>query len=234
MSNDFIICLLGGWFGLHYFVKGNWKKGLLYLFTIGLFGIGWFVDLIIVYNHSKKIQIRHSNNSTIDNLKKEDNFIKKIDFNVAGVTFDNRQNVINKILHEALTNGDISYTYNGLTNKEIIDENCKVHEFEYVNIPTIRLKPSQFEEKDAIEVYISDFDDIDEYMIGYVPKKEIDNVINFLQIYKNHPEYKVKKDVWLTGGKYKDVVYDDEKEKDVIVTGEDYYGINVILKLYDK
>ena len=234
MSNDFIICLFGGWCGIHYFVKGNWKKGLLYLFTCGLFGIGWLVDIIVSYNDSKKKQVKQQNNTTVYNFKKNENLIKKIDFNVAGITFDNRQKIINEILHEALTNGYISYTYNGLNNKEIIDQNCRVYEFEYVNINTIRLKPTKFEGKDAIEVYIKDFDDIDEYLIGYVPKKEISNIIDFLQMYKDHPEYKVEKDVWFTGGKYKDVEYDDEKDKDIIVTGEDYYGINVILKLYDK
>lgn len=58
MSNNFIICLLGGWFGLHYFVKGNFKKGLLYLCTLGLFFIGWIIDLILIYKDDKETKQR--------------------------------------------------------------------------------------------------------------------------------------------------------------------------------
>ena len=41
-----IICIFFGEFGIHYFYVGRIGKGLLYLFTFGLFGIGWFIDII--------------------------------------------------------------------------------------------------------------------------------------------------------------------------------------------
>ncbi len=41
-----ICCILGGWFGLHYFYVGRIKKGILYTFTFGLFAIGWIVDIV--------------------------------------------------------------------------------------------------------------------------------------------------------------------------------------------
>lgn len=41
-------CILGGWFGLHYFYVGRVKKGILYTCTFGLFAIGWIVDIIRV------------------------------------------------------------------------------------------------------------------------------------------------------------------------------------------
>ena len=41
-----VVCILGGVFGLHYFYVGRIGKGILYLFTGGLFGIGWMVDII--------------------------------------------------------------------------------------------------------------------------------------------------------------------------------------------
>ena len=44
----FILCVLFGYFGVHKFYEGKAGLGILYLFTFGLFGIGWFVDCIIL------------------------------------------------------------------------------------------------------------------------------------------------------------------------------------------
>lgn len=42
----FFLCLFLGFVGAHKFYEGKGGMGLLYIFTAGLFGIGWFVDLI--------------------------------------------------------------------------------------------------------------------------------------------------------------------------------------------
>lgn len=44
--SKFLICLLGGWFGLHKFLEGKKGLGVLYLLTLGLCGIGWLVDTV--------------------------------------------------------------------------------------------------------------------------------------------------------------------------------------------
>ena len=41
-----IICIFFGEFGIHYFYAGKIGTGLLYMFTFGLFGIGWVIDII--------------------------------------------------------------------------------------------------------------------------------------------------------------------------------------------
>lgn len=46
---DFIITLLFGWLGVHKFIQKKYVLGILYLFTFGLFGIGWFIDIIISF-----------------------------------------------------------------------------------------------------------------------------------------------------------------------------------------
>lgn len=43
---DLILCIFLGWCGVHKFYEGDIKAGLIYLFTFGLFGIGWIVDFI--------------------------------------------------------------------------------------------------------------------------------------------------------------------------------------------
>ena len=43
-----ILAFLGGYFGLHHFYCNRVGKGILYIFTLGLFGIGSLVDLILI------------------------------------------------------------------------------------------------------------------------------------------------------------------------------------------
>lgn len=46
---SFWLCLSGGWLGLHKFYNKEYGKGILYLFTVGLFLFGWIIDSIILY-----------------------------------------------------------------------------------------------------------------------------------------------------------------------------------------
>lgn len=41
-----VLCVFLGVFGAHKFYEGKIFLGILYLLTFGLFGIGWFVDII--------------------------------------------------------------------------------------------------------------------------------------------------------------------------------------------
>lgn len=42
----FVICFLFGYFGVHKFIEKKIGMGILYLFTMGLFGFGWIYDCI--------------------------------------------------------------------------------------------------------------------------------------------------------------------------------------------
>lgn len=44
----FLLCLFLGYLGAHKFYEGKIGMGILYLFTVGLFGIGWLVDCIVL------------------------------------------------------------------------------------------------------------------------------------------------------------------------------------------
>lgn len=41
-----LLCIFLGTIGVHYFYVGKIGMGILYLLTLGLFGIGWIVDII--------------------------------------------------------------------------------------------------------------------------------------------------------------------------------------------
>ena len=41
-----VLCVFLGFTGAHRFYEGNTKMGVIYLLTIGLFGIGWITDII--------------------------------------------------------------------------------------------------------------------------------------------------------------------------------------------
>lgn len=44
----FFLCLFLGYFGAHKFYEGKAGMGVLYIFTGGLFAIGWIVDCIVI------------------------------------------------------------------------------------------------------------------------------------------------------------------------------------------
>ena len=49
-----ILCIFLGALGLHHFYVGRIGYGILYIFTGGLLGIGWLVDIILIANGTYK------------------------------------------------------------------------------------------------------------------------------------------------------------------------------------
>ncbi len=43
-----LLCIFVGWLGIHRFYAGKVGTGILYLFTGGLLGLGWIVDIIVI------------------------------------------------------------------------------------------------------------------------------------------------------------------------------------------
>ncbi|NLK94004.1 MAG: NINE protein [Clostridiales bacterium] len=95
---EFFLCFFFGFFGAHKFYLKKHKIGVLYLFTLGLFGVGWFIDCIIIWT---KIFKNYNSNKInpyneiiyIDNLsdgwqfeKYTANLLKKLGYSYIKVT----------------------------------------------------------------------------------------------------------------------------------------------------
>ena len=46
-----LLCIFLGFLGVHNFYGGRYVKGLLFLFTFGLFGIGWICDIFLIISN---------------------------------------------------------------------------------------------------------------------------------------------------------------------------------------
>lgn len=53
-TTELWLCILLGWAGAHKFYAGKTGMGILYLFTFGLFGLGWIIDTVKCVSRIKK------------------------------------------------------------------------------------------------------------------------------------------------------------------------------------
>lgn len=49
-----LLAIFLGWLGVYRFYKKQWLLGVVYLFTGGIAGIGWIIDIVIAYKEYKK------------------------------------------------------------------------------------------------------------------------------------------------------------------------------------
>lgn len=111
---ELIITIFGGAIGLHKFLKGDIKMGLIYLFTGGLFGIGVIMDVINLLKDKPKQPIQYTQQQ--QQQQSYNNYpptadpaiIRDFHSKVVGVSFNNddgssRQEIIrNSIIDEDL------------------------------------------------------------------------------------------------------------------------------------
>ena len=53
-----MLCIFFGWLGIHRFYEGKIFTGFLYLFTLGLLGIGWIIDIIRIAKKSNPYRVK--------------------------------------------------------------------------------------------------------------------------------------------------------------------------------
>lgn len=53
-TTDLLLCIFLGTLGVHRFYEGKIGTGILWLCTLGLCGIGWIVDIILIVTNKAK------------------------------------------------------------------------------------------------------------------------------------------------------------------------------------
>ncbi|MFT9599175.1 YqaE/Pmp3 family membrane protein [Mesobacillus sp.] len=152
-------------------------------------------------------------------------------FNVAGVSYANDkgkkiQPLLRKIAKEIAEENGIP-AYSGYTNKEILNNEIEVSEFEDVEFGdyvSFEKEPDNKFDKNAIKVLINLGND--RQHIGYVPKT--DNVKVGQLMDSNSINYI---DAVFVGGKVKEVEYDDDKGKDIVGVNELTLGVELTLDI---
>ena len=106
----FILCLLFGYLGLHKFYEGKTKIGFIYMFTFGIFGVGWIIDTFIVFLQL----IRNVNKSEPITTNYTYNIEPANDFVDDYVVFDLETTGLNPLSNEIIEIGALKYKNNKL------------------------------------------------------------------------------------------------------------------------
>jgi HIRAN domain len=150
-----------------------------------------------------------------------------LSFNVAGVTFENDQGkdiqtLLRKIGKAIAREKDIP-AYAGMTNSEILDSYTEVSEFEDVEFGEyifFEKDPNNEYDKNAIKVMVKIGDKT--HHIGHVPKK---NNIQLNKLIESDLIIDISAN--FVGGKIKEVDYDFEKDKEIVVIKELTLGVEI-------
>ncbi|WP_339227853.1 HIRAN domain-containing protein [Oceanobacillus sp. FSL K6-2867] len=154
---------------------------------------------------------------------------REISFKVSGVTKVNEdgkdiQAILKKIANQYKREHELE-SFDGLTNKEIIDDyfdNIGEFEDQYIyNKVKFILEEQNKYDKDAIKVYLLDYND-SKYHVGYV-KRDSNKALKYELIHNKL----LKTETEFTGGKYKHIDYDDFNDKDIVTTKEITRGLSI-------
>lgn len=142
---ELLLCIFLGYFGVHRFYAGKKKSGFLYLFTVGLCGIGWIYDIIA-------ISIR------ILNKKSKPRVLTEEDFRAAGVTYHEKN--IEKL---ACSNPDWKSSTTQIIEAGKSEQ--RIYRYNYINKPVKLIpEPNNEHDENAVAVLIAG------ELVGYISR----------------------------------------------------------------
>lgn len=91
-----ILCIFGGVFGVHHFYAGNIGKGLIYIFTLGLLGIGWIIDIFLILLG----KFKDNNGAPLKSTKFNNEVITKVNTNILKEKSNENDNIEHLLKNE--------------------------------------------------------------------------------------------------------------------------------------
>lgn len=163
--------------------------------------------------------IAETNYSTV--IKEKNGVFERLEFKIAGTSF--HQPAIKKAIKEAKEHSFyFDEKYNGMSNKEILEETFDEPIFEFEGAPftdcSLKLEPDNKYDPEAIAVYVGSF------LVGYIPEKDFSEGKKYIygQLTGGLKEnQELNPSASLRGGKYK-INRGDEK----VEIGESDYKLD--------
>lgn len=183
---ELLLCIFLGYFGVHKFYVGKKGMGILYLLTVGLCGLGWLVDIVMLILNL----LKNKKPATIQSgLRTED-------FHVAGTSYH-----LDSISRLGKENRDWS-----LNAQQLIAQGKggkRIYRYYYTNSPVeLKPEPTNAYDSNAIMVLVADT------FVGYIQQSDNLHVKDILE------NYNVKFiSCFIGGGEYKEFISDDYLEK---------------------
>ena len=195
----FFITLWLGFFGIHKFMKKDFKMGLIYLFTFGIFGIGWIIDVVKAIINMIKIY-QKANSTIIDKTSTTNSNVN----NVIGSTnniIKKEKEVVEKFRQKKI---DFSPLIDDYYVKYEYERNVAGVEFRNLDFSLLKNSSVSFEldkenehDPEAIKIIQKDI------LIGYVYKTD-ETIREMIHNY-------IEKDNWIITGWLKTI--DEEQQK---------------------